>query len=76
MAVLTALCDLHEQTTQEHIERYGYDAWERKFRDPTWDYTYYDRMDEEYEEEIEKEKEKERKIRLNDDDDDYVTDYE
>ncbi len=75
MAVLTALCDLHERRTQEHIDRYGYDAWERSFRDPYYDYEYFDRMDEEYEEEMEKERE--REIReLEDDEDDDETDYD
>jgi hypothetical protein len=73
MEVLTALCDLHERTTQEHIDRYGYDAWERKFRDPDWDHEYYDRLDEEYEEEMEKERIREMR-ELEDDDDEYVAD--
>ena len=73
MEVLTALCDLHERTTQEHIDRYGYDAWERKFRDPEWDHEYFDRLDEEYEEEMEKERKREM-MELEDDDDEYVAD--
>ena len=73
MAVLTALCDLHERTTQEHIDRYGYDAWERKFRDPDWDHEYYDRLDEEYEEELEKERRREM-MELEEEEDEYVAD--
>ena len=75
MAVLTALCDLHEQRTQEHIDRYGYDAWERTFRDPYWDHEYFDRLDEEYEEEMERERRKEMR-ELEDDDDEYVADLD
>ena len=52
--VLYALCDLHERRTAEYIETWGYDTWEKIFRSPTWDYEYFDRLDQEYEEAMEK----------------------
>lgn len=76
MEVLTALCDLHERTTQEHIDRYGYDAWERKFRDPDWDHEYFDRLDEQYEEELEKERMREMRELEEEEEDEYVADQE
>ena len=76
MAVLTALCDLHEQRTQEHIDRYGYDAWERTFRDPEWDHEYFDRLDEEYEEEMERERKKEMRELEEEEDDEDATDHD
>jgi hypothetical protein len=51
---LNALCDLHERRTAEYIETWGYDTWEKMFRSPTWDYEYFDRLDQEYEEAMEK----------------------
>jgi hypothetical protein len=49
--VLCALCDLHERRTQEFIDLYGYDTWERTFKSPNWreEEEYLERMDEEYE---------------------------
>jgi hypothetical protein len=49
--VLCALCDLHERRTQEFIDLYGYDTWEKTFKSPNWreEEEYLERMDEEYE---------------------------
>ena len=49
--VLCALCDLHERRTQDFIELYGYDTWEKTFKWPNWeeDAAYFDKLDEEYE---------------------------
>jgi len=49
--VLCALCDLHERRTQEFIDSYGYDTWEKTFKSPNWreEEEYLERMDEEYE---------------------------
>jgi len=60
--VLCALCDLHERRTQEFIDLYGYDTWEKTFKSPNWreEEEYLERMDEEYE-----------ALMASDDDDDY-----
>ncbi len=49
--VLCALCDLHERRTEEFIECYGYDTWEKTFKSPNWreEEEYLERMDEEFE---------------------------
>lgn len=60
--VLCALCDLHERRTQNFIDLYGYDTWERTFKSPNWreEEEYLERLDEEYEAQM-----------ASDDDDDY-----
>ena len=69
--VLKALCDLHERRTAEYIEMWGYDTWEKMFRSPNWDYEYFDRLDQEYEEEMERLAEEE-----SGENEDFVTDYD
>lgn len=63
--VLCALCDLHERRTQDFIELYGYDTWERTFKSPNWreEEEYLERMDDEYE------------AQMASDDDEYEDDY-
>lgn len=34
--ILKALADLHEKRTQEYINMYGYDTWEKMFKRPHW----------------------------------------
>lgn len=34
--ILKALVDLHEKRTQEYINMYGYDTWEKMFKRPHW----------------------------------------
>lgn len=36
MDIIKALSELHEKRTQEYIENYGYDEWERMFKFPDW----------------------------------------
>lgn len=36
MDIVKALSELHEKRTQEYIENYGYDEWERMFKFPDW----------------------------------------
>jgi hypothetical protein len=50
--ILCALSDLHKRRTEEYIDLWGYDTWEKTFRSPTWDYEYFDKLDEAYEEEM------------------------
>jgi hypothetical protein len=51
---LNALVSLHEKRTEEYIKTWGYDAWENTFRSPNYDYEYFDKLDQEYEEAMEK----------------------
>ena len=77
MSVLNALCDLHERETQNYIDKYGYDNWEKKYIDTDWDYEYYDRLDEEYEVKLLEEKRVDliKKYENEYEDDDYEYDY-
>jgi|Laugresbdmm110sn_2_1035109.scaffolds.fasta_scaffold03760_1 hypothetical protein len=50
--VLNALVDLHEQRTNDYIDLWGYDEYEKEFLCKNYDYNYFDRLDEEYEEEM------------------------
>jgi hypothetical protein len=52
--VLHALVALHKKRSKEYIELWGYDTWEKMFRFPNYDYEYFDKLDEKYEEEMEK----------------------
>jgi len=61
--VLDALVQLHNKRTQEYIDMWGYDTWEKLYRFPNYDYHYFDKLDEKYEEELEKE--------LEEDEDEY-----
>jgi hypothetical protein len=49
-AVLEALVNLHNKRTQEYIDMWGYETWEKLYRYQNYDYDYFDRLDEEYEE--------------------------
>jgi hypothetical protein len=40
---------LHEKRTEQYIEDYGYEEWEEQFCFPNYDYGYFDRLDEIYE---------------------------
>ena len=57
--VLEALVNLHKRRTEEYIDTYGYDTWEKMFRFPNYDYEYFDKLDAEYEMEEEDEEEEE-----------------
>jgi len=50
--VLNALVELHKRRTDEYIKLWGYDEWEKMFRIPNYDYEYFDKLDELYEEEM------------------------
>ena len=49
--ILTALVYLHNKRKMEYIELWGYDQWEKMFISPNYDYEYFDKLDEEYNEE-------------------------
>ena len=51
--VLNALAYLYERRTNEYIELWGYDEWEKTFRFPNYDYNYFNNLDELYEKKME-----------------------
>ena len=51
--ILNKLADLHEKRTEEYIDTYGYDTWEKMFKIPNWQQKIIEDMsdsDSEYEE--------------------------
>jgi hypothetical protein len=50
--IINALVELHEKRTNEYIELWGYDEWEKMFRFTNYDYDYFDNLDEIYDAEI------------------------
>jgi len=64
MDIINALVELHEKRTNEYIENYGYDEWERMFKFPDW------KEREAYLEEMEEMEEMEE-IEVEYEDDDY-----
>jgi hypothetical protein len=53
---LDELMALHEKRTNDFIDTWGYEEWERTFRFPNYDYEYFDKLDDLYEEELEKDR--------------------
>jgi hypothetical protein len=51
--VFEKLAKLHEKRSNEYIELWGYDEWEKMFRFSNYDYEYFNKLDEKYEQEIE-----------------------
>ena len=51
--VVNALASLYEKRTQEYIDIWGYEEWERMFMFPNYDYGYFDRLDELHNDELE-----------------------
>jgi hypothetical protein len=50
--VFGALANLHENRRQEYIDNWGEDEYEKMFIFPNYDYHYFDKLDEKYEEEL------------------------
>ena len=48
--IINALVELHEKRTEEYINMWGYDTWEKMYRFPNYDYDYFNKLDELYEE--------------------------
>ena len=48
--IINALVELHKKRTEEYIEMWGYETWEKMYRFPNYDYEYFDKLDELYEE--------------------------
>jgi hypothetical protein len=51
--VFNHLVYLHEKRTNEYIEKWGYDEWVHTFKFQNYDYHYFDKLDEMYEETLE-----------------------
>jgi hypothetical protein len=64
--VINALNDLHLKRTQEYIDNWGYNEYEKVFLDTNYDSEYFDKLDAKYEEEIEKMREQEIETENND----------
>jgi hypothetical protein len=48
--IINALVKLYEKRKNEYINMWGYDTWERMYRFPNYDYEYFNKLDELYEE--------------------------
>ena len=69
---LDELIALHEKRTNDFIDTWGYEEWERTFRFPNYDYEYFDKLNELCEEELEKDRIKQQEaLDLAADTDDY-----
>lgn len=53
--VVKGLSFLHEKRTNEYIDKWGYNEWENMFRFQNYDYEYFDKLDELYQEELDAE---------------------
>lgn len=60
--VINSLNDLHLKRTQEYIDNWGYDEYEKVFLDINHDSEYFDKLDAKYEEEMEKIREQELEL--------------
>ena len=72
-SVLDALVNLHEKRTNNYINNWGYDEWEKMFTFPNYDYNYFDRLDELEEEKMEKELQKKQEKEI---EEEFTTYYE
>jgi hypothetical protein len=51
--IMEKLVVLHDKRTEDYINIWGQDEYEKMFRFPNYDYDYFERLDQEYEEELE-----------------------
>ena len=68
--VLKELVYLHKKRTKEYIDLWGYDMWDKVFQFPNYDYDYFNKLDEKYDEEME-----DYNIDNDENDDEYSDDY-
>ena len=61
---IDALVNLHHKRTDEYIDLYGYETWEKMFLFQNHDYEYFDKLDEIYYEELEKEQQLQNMINM------------
>jgi hypothetical protein len=50
--IINTLVDLYYKRREEYIELWGYDDWEKMFQFPNYDYEYFEKLDELFEEEL------------------------
>ena len=74
-AVVKGLSFLHEKRTNEYIDKWGYNEWENMFRFQNYDYEYFDKLDELYQEELDAENDYECND-FNEDNKEYNGDYD
>ena len=65
--VIYTLSSIHEKRTQEYIDRWGEDEWNKMFKFPNYDYEYFDKLDELYEDELDEHSQSELDERINED---------
>jgi hypothetical protein len=58
----SSLIELYEKRTNKYIELWGEFEYAKVFKFPNYDYDYFDRLDQQYEEELERQLEKRREI--------------
>jgi hypothetical protein len=51
--IIAKLAFLHDNRTEDYINTWGQDEYEKMFMFPNYDYDYFERLDQEYEEELE-----------------------
>jgi len=51
--IIENLAFLHDKRTEDYKNTWGYDEYEQMFRFPNYDYDYFERLDDEYDEELE-----------------------
>ena len=52
--IMSNLVNIHVKRTEDYINLWGYDDYEKLFLSPNYDYEYFDKLDEQYELEMEK----------------------
>jgi len=50
--IINTLVDLHDKRKNEFIELWGYDDWEKNFQFPNYDYDYFEKLDELFEDDL------------------------
>ena len=70
--VLNALVKLHEKQVIQYDSLWGEGAYDEQYKSPYYDYEYFDRLDEQYEDEMERQEQEDR-IKEREYDNDYYT---
>lgn len=70
--VLNALVKLHENQIQQYDSLWGEGAYEEHYKSPYYDYEYFNRLDEQYEDEMERQEQEDR-VKEREYDNDYYT---
>jgi len=70
--VLNALVKLHEKQVIQYDSLWGEGAYNEQYKSPYYDYEYFDRLDQQYEDEMERQEQEDR-VREREYDNDYYT---